>query len=50
MGWESMYPIALTLMAPFFVPRYFKRGITTIPEFLEDRFDRSTRVLVPLFS
>lgn len=46
MGWESMCPIALTLMALFFVPRYFKRGITTIPEFLEDRFDRSTRVLV----
>ena len=46
MGWESMCPIALTLMAIFFVPRYFKCGITTIPEFLEDRFDRSTRVIV----
>lgn len=46
MGWESMCPIALTLMAVFFVPRYLRRGITTIPEFLEDRFDRSTRVLV----
>ncbi|HBN57568.1 MAG TPA: solute:sodium symporter family transporter [Lachnospiraceae bacterium] len=46
MGWESMCPIALTLMAVFFVPKYLKRGITTIPEFLEDRFDRSTRVLV----
>ncbi len=46
MGWESMCPIALTLMAIFFVPKYLKRGITTIPEFLEDRFDRSTRVLV----
>lgn len=46
MSWESMCPVALTLMALFFVPKYFKRGITTIPEFLEDRFDRSTRVLV----
>lgn len=46
MGWESMAPIALTLMAVFFVPRYLKRGITTIPEFLEDRFDRATRVMV----
>lgn len=46
MGWESMCPIALTLMAVFFVPKYLKRGITTIPEFLEDRFDRATRVLV----
>ena len=46
MGWESMCPIALTLMAVFFVPRYFRRGITTIPEFLEDRYDHATRVLV----
>lgn len=46
MGWESMCPIALTLMAMFFVPRYLRRGITTIPEFLEDRFDRFTRVMV----
>lgn len=46
MSWESMCPVALTLMALFFVPKYFKRGITTIPEFLEDRFDRSTRVMV----
>lgn len=46
MGWETMCPVALTLMALFFVPRYFKLGITTIPEFLENRYDRTTRVLV----
>ncbi len=46
MGWETMCPVALTLMALFFVPRYFKLGITTIPEFLENRYDRATRVLV----
>lgn len=46
MGWESMCPVALTLMALFFVPKYFKLGITTIPEFLEDRYDRATRVMV----
>ena len=40
MGWETMCPIALTLMALFFVPKYFKLGISTIPEFLEDRYDR----------
>ena len=26
MGWETMCPIALTLMALFFVPKYFKLG------------------------
>ena len=46
MGWETMCPIALTLMALFFIPKYFKLGISTIPEFLESRFDRATRVIV----
>ena len=46
MGWETMCPVALTLMALFFVPRYLKLGIATIPQFLEDRYDRATRVLV----
>lgn len=46
MGWETMAPVALILMALFFVPKYFRLGITTIPEFLEDRYDRGTRVLV----
>ena len=53
MGWESMCPIALTLMAMFFVPRYFRRGITTIPEFLEDRYDRKSVIIasqLPLIS
>lgn len=38
MGWETMCPIALTLMALFFVPKYFKLGISTIPEFLDSDF------------
>ena len=46
MDWETMCPIALTLMALFFIPKYFKLGISTIPEFLESRFDRATRVIV----
>ncbi|RHT88758.1 sodium:solute symporter family transporter [Butyricicoccus sp. AM27-36] len=46
MGWETMCPIALMLMALFFIPKYFKLGISTIPEFLESRFDRATRVIV----
>lgn len=27
MGWETMCPIALTLMALFFIPKYFNLGI-----------------------
>ena len=46
MGWEAICPITLILLAMFFLPRYLKSGITTVPEFLEERYDRSTRVLV----
>ncbi len=46
MGWEAICPIALTLMAFFFLPQYLKSGITTVPEFLEERYDRNTRVMV----
>jgi len=46
MGWEAICPIALTLMAFFFLPKYLKSGITTVPEFLEERYDHKTRVIV----
>ncbi|MGL1254658.1 sodium:solute symporter family transporter, partial [Vibrio parahaemolyticus] len=35
MAWESTAAIATIIMALFFLPRYLKRGLTTIPEFLE---------------
>jgi SSS family solute:Na+ symporter len=46
MSWETMVPVALTLSALFFIPKFLTCGITTIPEFLEDRFDRQLRVLI----
>lgn len=45
MAWEVIAAASLVLMAIFFLPRYLKRGITTIPEFLAGRFDEGTRVL-----
>ena len=39
---------ALVLAALYFVPRYLEMGLTTIPEFLEKRFDGLTRTLVAL--
>jgi SSS family solute:Na+ symporter len=38
----------MVLTALVFLPRYLKAGITTIPEFLERRFDRATRVTMSL--
>ena len=46
--WEVTSAIALVLAALYFVPRYLKMGLTTIPEFLELRFDGLTRTLVAL--
>lgn len=46
--WEATSAIALVFAALYFVPRYLKMGLTTIPEFLERRFDGLTRTLVAL--
>ncbi|BCX46497.1 solute:sodium symporter family transporter [Haloferula helveola] len=45
MAWEVVAVIALVIMALFFLPRFLKSGITTVPQFLENRFDRSTQTL-----
>ena len=44
-AWETLASISLVLLALFFLPRYLKSGLTTVPEFLEDRFDRTTRTM-----
>jgi SSS family solute:Na+ symporter len=46
--WEVTSALALVIAAVYFVPRYLKMGLTTIPEFLEKRFDGLTRTLVAL--
>ena len=48
-AWEVTSALALVLAAIYFVPRYLKMGLTTIPEFLEHRFDEFTRSLVAFF-
>lgn len=42
-NYEWMAAIVLILMAIFFIPYYIKSSITTIPEFLENRFDVRSR-------
>jgi SSS family solute:Na+ symporter len=48
-GWEVTSALALVAAAIFFVPMYLKMGLTTIPQFLEKRFDSTTRTMVALF-
>jgi len=49
MAWEVTSALALICCAIYFVPRYLKMGLTTIPQYLEYRFDHFTRTLVALF-
>lgn len=45
MAWEVIAGCCLVVLALFFLPRYLKSGITTIPEFLEERYDAKVRAL-----
>ncbi len=48
-AWEVTSALALVVAAIYFVPKYLKMGLTTIPQYLEKRFDSTTRTLVALF-
>lgn len=45
MAWEVIAVLALVAMAMFFLPRFLKSGIATLPEYLHIRFDRTTAIL-----
>ncbi|KGX91658.1 AraC family transcriptional regulator [Pontibacillus halophilus JSM 076056 = DSM 19796] len=48
MGWEVGAAISLVIVAFFLLPRYLKGGITTIPDFLEERYDFGTKQIVTI--
>lgn len=43
MAWETLAAIAMVVTAVFLLPKYLKGGITTVPQFLADRFDVTTK-------
>ncbi|MEZ5758608.1 MAG: solute:sodium symporter family transporter [Emcibacteraceae bacterium] len=45
MAWETTAALAMVLTALYFLPKYLKRGLTTIPEYLSLRYDQNTRVI-----
>lgn len=47
-GWEVGSGIILVIVALVLLPRYLKQGITTIPQFVESRFDSQTRNIITL--
>jgi SSS family solute:Na+ symporter len=48
MAWEVVAAVGLVLMALFFLPRFLKSGITTVPQYLEVRFDHQTAFITNL--
>lgn len=45
-AWEVTSCVSLVLLAMVFLPRYLKMGMTTVPEFLENRYDTATKRMV----
>jgi SSS family solute:Na+ symporter len=45
MAWETLAAIAMVITATFLLPRYLKGGLTTIPTFLERRYNKTTKAL-----
>lgn len=48
-AWEVTSALALVVAALYFIPKYLRMGLTTIPEYLEKRFDGPTRSFIALF-
>ncbi|KAA5821186.1 solute:sodium symporter family transporter [Algibacter amylolyticus] len=45
MAWETLAAIAMVITAVYLLPKYLKGGISTIPTYLEDRFDTTTKAM-----
>lgn len=45
MCWETLAAIAMVVTALFLLPRYLKGGLTTVPQFLEVRYDTMTKTI-----
>ena len=44
-AWETLAAVSMVVLALVFLPRYLKSGLTTTPEYLEKRFDSTTRLM-----
>lgn len=47
-AWEVTSAIALVIAALYFLPIYLRMGLTTIPQYLENRYDGTTKAIVAL--
>ena len=47
-AWEVTSAIALVIAALYFLPTYLRMGLTTIPEYIQNRYDSLTKTIVAL--
>jgi len=47
-AWEVTSAIALVIAALYFLPIYLRMGLSTIPQYLENRYDATTKTIVAL--
>ena len=45
MAWETLAALTMVVTAVVLLPRYLKGGITTVPQFLEKRYDTMTKTI-----
>ncbi len=48
MAWETLAAIAMIITAIWLLPSYMRGGITTIPEYVEKRFDQQTKSILTI--
>lgn len=48
MAWETLAAIAMIFTAIYLLPKYMRSGITTIPEFIQGRFDHQTKAILSI--
>ncbi len=48
MAWEVGAAISLICMGIIFLPKYLRSGVTTIPDFLEERYDKNLRQIITI--
>ncbi|RMC37300.1 solute:sodium symporter family transporter [Paracoccus alkanivorans] len=48
MAWETLAAIAMVVTALILLPRYLRSGVSTIPGFLEERYDAQTKTITSI--
>jgi SSS family solute:Na+ symporter len=48
MAWETLAAVSLIVTAIYLLPKYMQSGITTIPQFIEERFDAQTKSILSI--